>query len=133
MAAFWEAFGSILAVPGGSGTRSGFWAFPDSAGAAQKRFLGAPGAFLAGVLGVSWGRLGDVLGSLGASLGSSWAVSGRLGNVLGKIFYKNGTKLRHSILNGIVYSILNRFFIELGCPGASKIIKIYYENNTFWF
>ena len=102
MAAFWEAFGSILAVPGGSGTRSGFWAFPDSAGAAQKRFLGAPGAFLAGVLGVSWGRLGDVLGSLGASLGSSWAVSGRLGSVLGKILDKNGTQLRHSILNGTV-------------------------------
>ena len=102
MAAFWEAFGSILAVPGGSGTRSGFWAFPDSAGAAQKCFLGAPGAFLAGVLGVSWGRLGDVLGSRGASLGSSWAVSGRLGSVLGKILDKNGTQLRHSILNGIV-------------------------------
>ena len=65
MAAFWEAFGSILAVPGGSGTRSGFWAFPDSAGAAQKRFLGAPGAFLAGVLGVSWGRLGASWGCLG--------------------------------------------------------------------
>ena len=72
MAAFWEAFGSILAVPGGSGTRSGFWAFPDSAGAAQKRFLGAPGAFLAGVLGVSWGRLG-------LSWGVSWVILGRLG------------------------------------------------------
>ena len=77
MAAFWEAFGSILAVPGGSGTRSGFWAFPDSAGAAQKRFLGAPGAFLAGVLGVSWGRLGlswALLGRLLGHLGPSWGV-----------------------------------------------------------
>ena len=75
--------GSILGVPGGSGSRSGFRAFPDSSGAAQGRLWGAPGAFLAGVLGVSWGRLGDVLDSLGASLGSSWAVSGRLGSVLG--------------------------------------------------
>ena len=40
--------------------------------------------------------------------------------------------MRHSILNGIVYSIFNRFLIDFGCPGASKIIKIYYENNTFW-
>ena len=102
MAAFWEPFGGILAVLGGSRTRSGFRAFSDSARAAQGRLWGAPGAFLAGVLGLSWGRLGDVLGSLGASLGSSLAVSGRLGSVLGKIFDKNGTQLRHSILNGIV-------------------------------
>ena len=40
--------------------------------------------------------------------------------------------MRHSILNGIVYSIFNRFLIDFGCPGASKIIKIYYENSTFW-
>ena len=39
--------------------------------------------------------------------------------------------MRHSILNGIVYSIFNRFLIDLGCPGASKIIKITYENSTF--
>ena len=83
MAAFWGPFGGILGVPGGSGTRSGFRAFPDSARAAQGRLRVAPGALLAGVLGVSWERLGDVLGSLGASLGSSWAVSGRLGSVLG--------------------------------------------------
>ena len=96
MAAFWEPFGGIFAVLGGSRTRSGFRAFPHSARAAQGPGtpLGRPWAFLAGVLGVSWKRLGDVLGSLGASLGSSWAVSGRLGGVLGKIFYKNGTKLR---------------------------------------
>ena len=54
-----------------------------TSGAAQGRLRVAPGALLAGVLGVSWERLGDVLGSLGASLGSSWAVSGRLGSVLG--------------------------------------------------
>ena len=83
LAAFWGPFGGILGVPGGSGTRSGFRAFPDSSGAAQGRLRVAPRALLAGVLGVSWERLGDVLGSLGASLGSSWAVSGRLGSVLG--------------------------------------------------
>ena len=83
LAAFWGPFGSILGVLGGSGTRSGFRAFPDSSGAAQGRLRVAAGAQLAVVLGVSWERLGDVLGSLGASLGSSWAVSGRLGSVLG--------------------------------------------------
>ena len=40
--------------------------------------------------------------------------------------------MRHSILNGIVYSIFNRFLIDFGCPGASKIIQIYYENSIFW-
>ena len=58
LAAFWGPFGVILGVPGGSGTRSGFQAFPDSSGAAQGRLWCAPGAFLAGVLEVSWGRLG---------------------------------------------------------------------------
>ena len=81
LAAFWGSFGVILGVPGGSGTRSGFRAFPDSSGAAQGRLRGAPGALLSGYLGVSWGRLGDLLDSLGASLGSAWAVSGRLGSV----------------------------------------------------
>ena len=40
--------------------------------------------------------------------------------------------MRHSILNGIVYSISNRFLIDVGCPGASKIIKFHLENNGFW-
>ena len=68
------------------------------------------------VLGASWGRLGGVLGRLGASLGASWGVSGRLGGVLGLIFYQNGTKLSLSILNSILYSIFNWFFINFCCP-----------------
>ena len=120
---FWQHFGNLLVVFWRS------WAAPERDLASGRSLIppgpprDASGAPLGRLLRASWGCLGDVLGSLGASLGSSWAVSGRLGSVLGLIFYQNGTKLRHSILNGIVYSILNRFFIELGCPGASKIIK----------
>ena len=35
-------------------------------------------------------------------------------------------------MNGIVHSISNRFLIVFGASVTSKVIKIYYENNTFW-
>ena len=78
---------------------------------------------LGGVLGVSWRRLGDVLGGLGASwarLGASWRVLGRLGGVLGRLGGVLGASLGHlghlwGVL-GVPSDVLNRS--HLGARGA---------------
>ena len=118
LACFWALVGAAR-VPPGCISRSGWASWP------------AWGP-LGGVLGAFWERLGGVLGCLGAFLGASLAILGRLWGLWGLIFYQNGTKLRHAILNGIVHSISNRFLIVFGASVTSKIINIYYENSTFW-
>ena len=81
--------------------------------------MGILGA-LESVLGVSWlswGRLGMVLRpswrSIGGGYGGSSGVLGRLGACMERLEHDFRTKMKHSTLDTILYSIFTRFYMDL--------------------